>query len=101
MRILFPLFAAALFAVITHAQAAQPTRTHLTMEQRFEKANVTHDGHLTLEQARTGYKSVAKHFTAIDKDKKGYVTEDDIHAYYKSQRALHHQSSSNEKPTTN
>ncbi len=99
MRILFPLFAAAVFAVTTHAHAAQPTRAHLTMEQRFEKANVTHDGHLTLEQAKTGYKSVARHFSAIDKDKKGYVTEDDIHAYYKAQRALHHPSSSDTQQT--
>ena len=99
MRIPFPLFAAAVFAVLTHAEAAQPTRTHLTTEQRFEKANVTHDGHLTLEQAKTGYKSVAKHFSAIDKDKKGYVTQDDIHAYYKAQRALHNQPSSGKQQT--
>jgi hypothetical protein len=99
MRIPFSLFAVALIAVMTHAQAAQPGRTHLTMEQRFERANVTHDGHLTLEQAKTGYKSVARHFSAIDKDKKGYVTEDDIHAYYKAQRALHHQSSPDNQQT--
>jgi hypothetical protein len=41
-----------------------------------------------------GYKSVARHFAAIDQDKKGYITEDDIRAYYKTQRALHHQSAS-------
>lgn len=99
MRILFPLLAAAVFAVMTHAQAAAPAHPHLTMEQRFEKANVTHDGHLTLEQAKTGYKSVARHFSAIDKDKKGYVTQDDIHAYYKTQRALHHQSSADNQQT--
>ena len=98
MRIPFPLFAAAVFAVFTHA--SRPAGAHpLTMEQRFEKANVTHDGHLTLDQAKTGYKSVAKHFSAIDKDKKGYVTEDDIHAYYKAQRALHHQSSADNQQT--
>ena len=99
MRLPFPLFAAAIFVVVTHAEAAQPARTHLTMQQRFEKANVTHDGHLTLEQAKTGYKSVAKHFSTIDKDKKGYVTEDDIHAYYKAQRTLHHQSSPDSQHT--
>ena len=54
----------------------------------------THDGHLTLDQAKTGYKSVARHFAAIDQDKKGYITEDDIRAYNKTQRALHHQSAS-------
>jgi opacity protein-like surface antigen len=93
MRILLSLVAAAALAAAGQAQAAQPPHSHLTMAQRFEQANVTHDGHLTLEQAKTGYKSVARHFSAIDQDKKGYVTEDDIRAYYKTQRALHRQSS--------
>ena len=61
------------------------------MQQRFEQANVTHDGHLTLDQAKTGYKSIARHFDAIDRDKKGYITEDDIRAYDKTQHTLHHQ----------
>jgi hypothetical protein len=61
------------------------------MEQHFQQANVTHDGHLTEEQAQTGYKTIAKHFAAIDKDKKGYITEDDIRAYNKMQHTLHHQ----------
>ena len=92
MRTLVPLMAAAVFAVTAHAQAAQPAHAHHTMTQRFEQANTTHDGHLTLEQAKVGYKSIVGHFSEIDRDKKGYVTEDDIRAYYKQQRALHHQS---------
>jgi hypothetical protein len=67
------------------------------MAQRFEQANVTHDGHLTLEQAKTGYKSVARHFSAIDQDKKGYITEEDIRAYHKTQRTLHHQPSADHR----
>ena len=63
----------------------EPAHKRLTMEQHFQQANVTHDGHLTEEQAETGYKSIAKNFAAIDKDKKGYVTEDDIRAYRKVQ----------------
>ena len=96
MRILLPILAAAMLALPAFAQTAtaKSTHTHLTMTQRFEQANVTHDGHLTLEQAKTGYKSVARHFAAIDQDKKGYITEDDIRAYNKTQRALHHQSAS-------
>ena len=96
MRILLPLFAAAMLALPTHAQTAtaKPNPTHLSMQQRFAQANVTHDGHLTLDQAKTGYKSLVRHFAAIDQDKKGYITEDDIRAYYKTQRALHHQSAS-------
>ncbi len=113
MRILIPLVAAAMMAVPalaqttdttttdTNAAAAttntKPTHTRLTMAQHFEQANTTHDGHLTLDQAKAGYKAIARHFAAIDQDKKGYVTEDDIHAYYKAQRALHHQSASSHR----
>ncbi len=94
MQILLPLFAAVMLALPTHAQTAttKPNHTHLSMQQRFEQANVTHDGHLTQDQAKTGYKSLVRHFTVIDQDKKGYITEDDIRAYNKTQRALHHQS---------
>ncbi len=98
MRILLPLFAAAVFTLPAYAQTtSKPTHTRLTMSQHFQQANVTHDGHLTLDQAKTGYKSVARHFSMIDQDKKGYITEDDIRAYYKTQRALHHQSASSHR----
>jgi hypothetical protein len=94
MRTLLPLLAAAVFSITANAQtaASKPAHPHATMQQRFEQANVTHDGHLTLDQANAGYKSIARHFAAIDQDKKGYITEDDIRAFSKTQRALHHQS---------
>jgi hypothetical protein len=60
-----------------------------TMEERFAKANATHDGHLTLAQAKTGYPTVARHFAEIDTAKKGYVTEDEIKAWEKAERAQH------------
>jgi hypothetical protein len=87
MRIVLPLLAAVALALPAYAQTTTtaPKHSHLTMTARFEQANVTHDGHLTLDQAKTGYKSVARHFAAIDVDKRGYVTEDDIHAYNKAQ----------------
>ncbi len=93
MRNALPLLAAIVFSISAHAQttAGKPAHTHLSMQQRFEQANVTHDGQLTLEQAKTGYKSIARHFDAIDRDKKGYITEDDVRAYQKTQHALHHQ----------
>ena len=92
MRITLPLLAIAI-ALPVHAQTTtgKPMHPHTTMQQRFEQANVTHDGHLTLDQAKTGYKSIVRHFDAIDQDKKGYITEDDIRAYYKTQHTLHHQ----------
>ena len=73
--------------LVVFSSGAIAASSHKTMHDRFAAANTTHDGHLTLEQAKAGYKSVAKKFDAIDKDHKGYVTEADIHAYYS---ALHH-----------
>jgi hypothetical protein len=94
MRLLLSLFAVALIALPAYAQTAsdKPPHTRLTMEQRFEKANVSNDGHLTLDQAKASYKTIARHFSAIDHDKRGYVTLDDVRSYYKTQRALHRQS---------
>lgn len=108
MRLLLPLFAASLLALPVQAQTtkpaspptettqrtAAPPHTHRTMQEKFDQANTTHDGHLMLEQSKSGYKSVARHFAAMDQAKKGYVTVDDVRAYYKAQRALHHQSAS-------
>lgn len=96
MKYLMIFLAAYSIAGSVHAQTAHSStpssHKHLTMQQRFEQANVTHDGHLTLDQAKAGYATIARHFSTIDQDKKGYVTEDDIKAYYKTQHALHHQS---------
>ena len=95
MRLPLPLAAACSFAVALQAPiavaASSTAKSHAgpTMEQRFTSANTAHDGHLTLDQAKAGYPTIARHFDAIDRDKKGYVTRDDIRAYYKTQRTLH------------
>lgn len=70
------------------APAAQHAR--LNWEQHFAQANATHDGHLTLDQAKAGYVTIARHFHDIDADGKGYVTEDDVRAWHKQQRAARH-----------
>ena len=60
----------------------------VSMQQRFDAANTTHDGHLTRAQATTanwGY--VIKHFDVMDATHKGYVTVADIHAYGSAARA--------------
>lgn len=62
-------------------------RTRHTLQERFDAANTTHDGHLTAEQARAKMPSVARDFDAIDTDHKGYVTIDQIKAHSRAARA--------------
>jgi hypothetical protein len=64
-------------------------QARMTWEQHFAQANVAHDGHLTLEEAKGGYALVAKHFDEIDADHKGYVTEDNIRAWQVKRKAAH------------
>jgi len=73
------------------ALAADPPKPapRITWEQRFEQANLPHDGHLTREQANGGYPLIAKHFDDIDADHKGYVTENDIRAWRVMRKAAH------------
>ena len=96
MRVRMLLFAFPLLTLPASAalaasseQGQPPEHHHMTWEKRFHQANTTHDGHLTLEQAKGGYRSVAAHFDEIDADKKGYVTEDDIRAWHKLRHAMH------------
>lgn len=73
------------------SKSAKATHTRRSFQQRFDAANTTHDGHLTKEQAQAAHMtSTVKNWDAIDKDKKGYVTMDDMKAYAASQRAAHH-----------
>lgn len=63
-----------------------PAGGHVNMRQRFEAANTTHDGKLTLDQAQAaGMKNVIRHFGDIDADHKGYITLQDIRAWRQSQ----------------
>lgn len=57
-----------------------------TLEQRFSAANTTHDGKLTLDQAKAGLPYAARHFPDIDKDHHGYVTVEEIRAYAAARR---------------
>ena len=64
---------------------------HQTLQERFDAANTSHDGHLTAEQAsaaKWGY--VEKNFSKIDRDHRGYVTVDDIHTHARTGRAGRH-----------
>jgi hypothetical protein len=61
----------------------------VTWEQHFTQANIAHDGHLTLQEAKDGYPLVAKHFDDIDVDHKEYVTKNDIRAWQIMRKAAH------------
>lgn len=61
---------------------------HRPLSERFAEANTTHDGHLTLAQARAAkMNEVVRDFGLIDKDKKGYVTVDGIKEFRRARRA--------------
>ena len=71
-------------------QPAAPDPGHhkrMTMEEHFAVANTTHDGHLTMDEAKTGYRSLVRHFQDIDATHKGYVTVEDIQTWRSQQRA--------------
>jgi hypothetical protein len=57
---------------------------------KFYAANTTHDGHLTLAQAKAaGFQPIVDHFTDIDVAKRGYVTFYDIQAWHLDDMAKH------------
>jgi hypothetical protein len=65
-------------------------RTHSarkTWEQHFTGANLAHDGHLTLAEAKDGYPDVGRHFEDIDANHRGYVTEKDVGAWRVQRKA--------------
>jgi hypothetical protein len=70
------------------------SRPRITWQQRFARANSTGDGHLTLEQAKAGYPTIARRFDEIDLDAKGYVTVEDIRSWHKARQEMHPQAKS-------
>ncbi len=64
---------------VTPQAPALPAPKPNRLAKRFAAANTTHDGHLTLDQARSAkWMQVVKRFGKIDADSKGYVTEQQI-----------------------
>jgi hypothetical protein len=90
MRQILAVLAISAFASHALADDAPAKRTHMSWEARFAEANTAHDGHLTLDEAKAGYKTVARHFHDIDTDGKGYVTENDVRAWHATQKAARH-----------
>jgi hypothetical protein len=63
----------------SRAERAQEMKNKLT--ERFNAADADHDGKLTLAEAQSGMPRVAQNFDAIDTQKKGYVTLEQVEAY--------------------
>jgi len=83
-RIIYVVALASLLT-ITHGQAladakADAERRAQHIEERFNAADKNHDGKLTRAEAES-MPRIAKNFDKIDKDKKGYVTVDQVRAF--------------------
>lgn len=66
----------------------QPPIGQMRGREKFDAANVTHDGRLTRDQAAAGgLRAVARNFDAIDRDHKGYVTRQDLREWHQAKRA--------------
>jgi hypothetical protein len=104
MRRILTLLIVPLLTVPAFAEEPAKTDGHparMTWEQHFTQADQAHDGHLTLEEAKSGFPLVAKHFDDIDVDRKGYVTTNDIRAWRvmrKAARRLTHPPEDKLKP---
>ena len=64
-----------------------PPGARPTFRARFEEANTTHDGRLTLEQAQAARMGpLVRYFGEIDAGNKGYITMQDVRAWRASRR---------------
>ena len=94
MRLLHALLLLSLCGVPALAQSVvPPAATHpgrRSAAEHFADANTTHDGHLTLAQAKAAnMKFVTDHFADIDTKHRGYVTFYDIQAWGLDNMAKH------------
>ena len=73
-------------APTTTTTPAKPARQ--SFREHFDSANITHDGHLTLDQAKTAHwTAVVRRFDKMDADHKGFVTPQDIYSEFARERA--------------
>jgi hypothetical protein len=80
------VIAAGLFVAVSAVAQVAPPGAEQPLQrplvERFNEANVTHDGHLTLAQAQAGGLGwIVRHFTEVDTGSKGFVTLADLQAY--------------------
>ena len=91
MRLLQVLVLIPLFSTPVLAETAPPPAAEhhgrRTADEHFTEANITHDGRLTMDQAKAGYKSIARSFDQIDIKHRGYITMDEIKAWKAAKKA--------------
>jgi Ca2+-binding EF-hand superfamily protein len=83
-----PSLASAAFAFFFVASptivfAEEPTDKEKKLVETFKAADKDSDGKLTLPEATAGMPRVAKNFARIDKDKKGFVTLEQLKSMMK------------------
>ncbi|HEY1394552.1 EF-hand domain-containing protein [Roseateles sp.] len=72
----------ALATLPAQAQSGKPAQK---LEDRFAAADKDHDGKLTKAEAEAGMPRLAKHFDAVDTQKTGSVTLDQVKQYMATQ----------------
>ncbi len=73
----------------------------MSLQQRFDAANTSHDGKLTKDQAAAAkWPWVDRNFDAMDKDHKGYVTVEDLHNFSHMRHAQMHATPAAAQPQT-
>lgn len=78
--ILFTAIALLSANLLTNTAFAEETGKSKQIEDKFKAADKDNDGRLTLDEAKSGMPRVAKGFSKIDSENKGYVTVDQIKA---------------------
>ena len=93
MRLITRLLAFALVlgpisAYAQNAPSTGQTQPRQTFQEHFDSANITHDGHLTLDQAKAAkWTAVVRRFEKIDADHKGYITAQQLRDQFARERA--------------
>lgn len=83
----FPALAQAPATTTPRPTANRLEQPNVPLPERFADANSSKDGQLTRPQARASYwYYVDRNFEAMDKDRKGFVTVEDIRGYARMMR---------------
>lgn len=82
-----PAFAQTPVPAARASAAAQSQQPRVPLPERFAEVNTAKDGHLTKSEARaSNWFYVNRNFDAIDKDRKGFVTVEDIRDFARLMR---------------